>query len=355
MKRFLIALVSLIFIYLPIESNAQKKKFRYPYAAVGVFAGSTHYQGDLDDNGFDWWNVFVAGANNNVGSPFKLLRPGFGVNFYYRFHPHMFADLRFHQGWIGADDKNETDPFRIRRNLNFSSHLTEFAATLGYEFYGNQRRFVFRKPFTPYVFAGVAVFNFNPKAMPEDAWFDINEDVTQTLAKLGVKKGEKRALHPMGTEGQYLNDPDDRYPEPYSLTQISIPIGVGFRWALNKRMDLHFRVGLRKTFTDYLDDVSSQMYPDPIALMESQYPEAALFSDRSIYTDYGKQIALVLAGQAPQSSLWTAYNAQQFDIQTNGKTNERRGQPNQLDWYGTISLGLTYIITKEDKCPRFRF
>ena len=355
MKRLFSVLFVIIFVGIAATSYAQKKKFKYPYAALGIFGGTTHYQGDLDDNGFDWWNVFVPGPNNNVGNPFKLLRPAVGANFIYKFHPNMFLELRFHQGWIGADDKNETDPFRKRRNLNFSSHITEFSAVLGYEFYRNERRFVFRKPVSPYIFAGVAVFNFNPKAMPEDAWFEINDDVTAKLNALGVKKGEKRALHPLGTEGQYLNDPEGIYPEPYSLTQIAIPLGAGMRFALKKRLDLYFTVGLRKTFTDYLDDVSAQLYPDPIALMQSKYPEAALFSDRSIYSAYGAEIALVLAGQLPQSSLWTAYHSQQYDLQTSGKTYERRGQPNQLDWYGTITLGLTYILTKEDKCPRFRF
>ena len=355
MKRVFNVLLIIVSVGVLTFSYGQKKKFKYPYATLGIFAGTMHYQGDLDDNGFDWWNVFVAGANNNVGNPLKLIRPSLGVNFIYKFHPNMFVDLRFHQGWVGADDKNETDPFRIRRNLNFSTHITEFAALLGYEFYKNERRFVFRKPVSPFIFAGVAVFNFNPKGLPDDRWFEINDDVTQTLNSLGVKKGEKRALHPLGTEGQYLNDPDGIYPDPYSLTQISIPVGAGVRIALKKRLDLYFTVGLRKTFTDYLDDVSAQLYPDPIALMQSQYPEAALFSDRSIYTDYGREIALVLAGQMPQSALWTAYNTQQAQLALEGKTDERRGQPNQLDWYGSITLGITYILTKEDRCPRFRF
>ena len=350
----LLVVLWMVGVFSDVEAQRRRRRHFNNYGALGLSLGIAHYQGDLDDNGFDWWNVFVAGANNNVGNPFKLIRPGLGADFEWHFHPNLYLGLAFRQGWIGADDSkmNKTyDPRRLR-NLNFTSHITEFSAYIGYEFYKNERHWRFRPDWSPFVFAGIAVFNFNPKATPEESWFEIYPELE---TRFGIKPNSKVPLKPLGTEGQYLNDPNDIYPEPYSTTQISIPIGAGVRWKLAERWDLRFFIGLRKTFTDYLDDVSSQLYPDPLALLASNKPEAALFSDRSFYTDFGNQIAMVMAGILPPDQLQSAYKVQQAEIAARGETSERRGQPNQLDWYAFTGFTLTYILSAKERCPRFRF
>jgi len=43
----------------------------------------------------------------------------------------------------------------------------------------------------------------------------------------------------------------------YGLTQLSIPFGGGVKMALSDDINLRLEVGLRKLFTDYLDDVST--------------------------------------------------------------------------------------------------
>lgn len=264
------------------------------YFSVGAAINAANYKGDLDDD-----------------FTLKFTRPGVGAMAFFHFNPHMAVRITFNQGWMFAKDNNSTDDARKARNLHFRSHITEFSLQLVYEFFGTKRRYVFRPYLSPYVFAGGAVFNYNPKARLNGEWI---------------------ALQPLGTEGQYLPGQNTdyqtgkkiNYPEPYKLTQFSIPFGIGVRYRLTDKLDLRAEIGLRKTFTDYLDDVSGQ-YPDPQALM-AQNPTAALLSDRvdkGVYPEGGKKY---------------------FGI---------RGHSDQEDWYIFSGVSVTYILDWV-KCPKFK-
>ena len=43
----------------------------------------------------------------------------------------------------------------------------------------------------------------------------------------------------------------------YSRFQIAIPFGVGIKYAIDQNWSIGIEYGLRKTFTDYIDDCSS--------------------------------------------------------------------------------------------------
>lgn len=49
---------------------------------------------------------------------------------------------------------------------------------------------------------------------------------------------------------------NDTKPEEYSNVQMSIPFGGGFKYILNPRWYVALEFGIRKTFFDYLDNVS---------------------------------------------------------------------------------------------------
>jgi hypothetical protein len=76
--------------------------------------------------------------------------------------------------------------------------------------------------------------------------------------------GNKFDLQPLSTEGQGLS----QYPErkPYKLTQFGIPLGIGIKFAVNQNISLGWEISMRKTFTDYLDDVSTT-YVDELLLL----------------------------------------------------------------------------------------
>ena len=62
-------------------------------------------------------------------------------------------------------------------------------------------------------------------------------------------------LQPLGTEGEGFYKGEKKY----NLTQLAIPIGGGFKYAISNNVRIGIEVGFRKLFTDYLDDVSENL------------------------------------------------------------------------------------------------
>lgn len=281
-SKYFFALVALMML-----ASASFAQLRSKYFYVGVALGATNYKGDLDDN-----------------FALKFTKPGLGFMGGYKFHPHMSARITFNQGWIGASDaKAARDVPRRRRNLSFRSPLTELSFNIVYDFFANDRHFKYRPQYSPYLFAGVGVFAFNPKAKLGDRYYD---------------------LQPLGTEGQFLVGCAD-CPAPYGLVQVSIPFGAGIRYKLTNKIDLNLELGLRKTFTDYLDDVSGN-YANVDELRAQMGEEAALLSDR------------IDRAQYPEGGQWW---------------NGIRGDKTQQDWYVITQVSATYILDWT-KCPKFR-
>jgi hypothetical protein len=280
-KQVLLLALALLFCS---ELSAQ---YRFGYFRVGVSAGAVNYFGDLDDDfGF-----------------FQFTKPGGSIQGTYRFNPMMQLRMSYTYGRIGADDAMNNDVHRRRRNLSFRSEVQEVSAQLVIDFIPTERRYLFRPALVPYIFGGVGIFSFNPEAQYGDDWIE---------------------LQPLGTEGQWLADPENRYPEPYELTQFVIPFGGGLRFRLGRRWDMEWEIGWRKTFTDYLDDVSGY-YPERSQLAAAN-PFSLIYSDRSNPVEWPDGVA--------------AYNG-------------IRGDNTQKDWYTYTGVTFSYILDWV-KCPTFR-
>lgn len=199
MRKHLLLLLAL---FLASQSFAQ---FR-----LGVFGGVANYHGDLQERAFQ----NARGAFGLTGT-FPLsdrfsLRAGV-----------TFAKV------AAADSLSKQADLRAR-NLSFQSSITEFSLLAEYNLFN-----IYQVGWTPYAFAGVAFFHFNPYT------FDRNN--------------RQVYMQPLGTEGQGIQG----YGQPYKLNQISIPFGAGVKYAIGQRVQLGLEAGIRKTFTDYLDDVST--------------------------------------------------------------------------------------------------
>jgi hypothetical protein len=195
-----------------------------------ILVGTANYTGDLLEKRYTMQNSHLA--------------VGLGAGYRFNGHVRVRAMLTF--GKITADDKDNKDQFLVARNLNFFSNVSELSITAHYDFLDMS----FHR-LTPYVFAGVALFHFNPYTY-------------DTL-------GNKVMLKPLSTEGQGLTAYPDR--KPYGLTQLSIPFGAGIKFAINENITLAWEVGMRKTFTDYLDDLS-RSYVDQSTLLAERGPVA---------------------------------------------------------------------------------
>lgn len=232
MRFYLISLCILLTI---TKLNAQ-------HFELGATVGGSNYLGDLTPSGL-WTSLGETHISAGAFARYNILGWAAvrgGVNY----------------GSIAAtDSKAAFGSERIYRNLSFRSNIFEVALTaefniLRYEAYN------LRRPFSPYIFGGIAVFSFNPKTEYNGEWYE---------------------LQPLGTEGQGLTG----YPDKYSLTQFAIPIGFGIKFTRNDQWNFGFELGMRKTFTDYLDDVS-RYYPD---LGELTHVNGALAAELSWRTD----------------------------------------------------------------------
>jgi hypothetical protein len=234
MKKIILFLFTLLLI--TAGSSAQERRGTI---GVGVSAGAMNYQGDLDDN---FTLVFT--------------RPAFGAHAIMLLFERLHFRLAVLHGTIAANDVQASFTNNGSRRLNFYSDINEVGIHFMYSFNNRKRGFSKRNFAVPYVFAGVSYFQFAPKRKVNGVEYD---------------------LQSIGTEGQYLTGP---YPEPYKLQQFSVPLGIGFKIRISDNFDVGAETGFRKTFTDYLDDVSTK-YPDKAQLLSQEGQMALYLSDSS--------------------------------------------------------------------------
>ncbi len=132
------------------------------------------------------------------------------------------------------------------RNLNYRNDIIQGSVRGEWTFYDNPDvggNFNYTTTFQAYLFAGVGVFHMNPEAMFTHTWVDKVHNITYT-------PGDYDPLRELTTEGE---------PE-YHAIQFDIPMGIGFYYTFNKSWRLGWELAWDKTFTDYIDDVSTK-YP----------------------------------------------------------------------------------------------
>ena len=206
-------------------------------------------------------------------------KPNLNVGLQYFFGNHISARAEATWFTLGGSDAASGEPGRIPRNLSFYSNNYEIAATGAFSFFSNGNRYYRRPNFNLYAFAGVGVMYYNPKT---------------------EYKGEKVALRPLHTE-----------LVSYSSFGIVIPYGLGMRFKATPNFNIAIEGGYRKTFTDYLDDVST-VHHDPSKFSD---PLAAALSDRR------PEIGLPLAADG-----------------------RKRGNPKTMDGYMLFNAKIEYYL-----------
>jgi Domain of unknown function (DUF6089) len=195
---------------------------------VTFFAGAANYQGDLQQQRFTYNQSHIA----------------LGAGLLYEIVGNLSARANITVGTVGANDRYNTKKDIRERNLSFTSPITDIHLGLEYNLIN-----IDQHDFTPYVFAGISYFHFNPSAIDS--------------------LGRKIYLQPLGTEGQGFY----KGRKKYKLNQFAIPFGGGIKFAFSEKVRLAIEIGLRKTNTDYLDDVST-FYVDRFILLASNGPKA---------------------------------------------------------------------------------
>jgi len=273
-----------VLLAIPLFSFAQ-------FWEVGLFGGISTYVGDLTPDPIE----------------FSQMHPAYGALVRYNLNKKWTLKGNAYFGTIsGSDAQDAKSDASKARNLSFKSYIYDFSGQIEWNILGIQAGYK-KDRFSPYLFLGLSVFSFDPTA-------NLN--------------GEDVRLQPLGTEGQETTKYNDR--QKYALTQIGIPFGVGLKFNLGNAFNIGLETGIRKTFTDYLDDVSTT------------YP----------VTGYLKRNSQggVLAEQLSNRSVLMADGKPSIYV-TDGKS-VARGNPDNKDWYLFSGVTVTYTFLRP-ACPRW--
>lgn len=264
-----IAILAILSLAMPLHAQLWLGK-----SELGFTVGGMNYIGDLNDQ-----------------SMLGKVNLAYGGLFRYAFDERW--SLRFDVDYGHLEGGNPD--YINRRNLSFRSYLFEGSLRAEFNFFPFSMRddhFIW----TPFIFGGFGFFSYNPKAY-------------YTNPLNGVSGWYE--LQPLCTEGQGTALAPDR--KVYSLKQFSMPFGLGIKYHPNKSLTLSVEYGFRKTWTDYLDDVSTT-YVDNNDLRNLQGELAAALADRS--------------GEIEE-----------------GYTNEtgiKRGDDSLDDWFAYFNVNLTF-------------
>ena len=197
--------IPFLFILFPNSSQSQTME-------VGLLGGGSYYLGDL-----------------NPGKHFMNTQLLYGALIRYNLDTRWAVKVSVARGKIKGNSAQSS--FLPDRNLQFESPITDISAVAEFNFFSY---FIGSKynSISPYIYAGIGCFFFEP-----------------------VSGGQR--LRAVGTEGQNVGYNGRK---PYSPFGLGIPMGLGVKYSLSKAIGISVFWELHKTFTDYLDDVSTTYY-----------------------------------------------------------------------------------------------
>ncbi|MFZ1528409.1 MAG: DUF6089 family protein [Ferruginibacter sp.] len=252
-------------------------KIAYPQKFFTTFFGGiSNYSGDLSGS-----NYFLRHSH-----------PAWGLGLMSELSDRVFIRADFVSAKISGDDKWGT--VNRQRNLSFKSDIAEFSLAAEYTLFN-----LYEYKVSPYFFAGVAAFQFKPTTT------DVN--------------GNYIILPDYSTEGQGFYEGR----KPYKLRQVSFPLGGGVLWGITNNKRIGFVFGVRKTFTDYLDDVSTT-YADQTVLAQNRGFGAVAIAWRG--DDYNG-VPYPAAGTKrgnPENNDWYFFSGATIRVRIQPKGSERR-------------------------------
>ena len=270
--RSLPVLILILLSVFSLSSSAQKWKRQRVEYSFGI--GATNFLGDL-------------GGRDQQGTDFimdlepRATRYAANLGYRYQFGRDWFVKGNLIYALVSGDDALTKQPARARRELNFKAHIVELSAQLEYLLVRQKSGHLYRLRgvrgkswfrFEIYLIGGIG-----------GIWY----------APYGRRNGSWTSLSGLNTEGQGLPGG----PSDYSGFTAVIPYGIGIRrnlggGARSRRFgsfSISLELTVRKTFSDYIDDVSTYYYNDGGSqAIEAAYgPDAAYFHDPSGHYAFG--------------------------------------------------------------------
>ncbi len=263
-KNIILLFLSVLFANLAYSQGfARPNAWKKLRKEVTLQIGGSGFLGDL-------------GGRDRIGADFSpadleiaLTRPAVSAGFRYKFNKNINVHSSFNYLLLAGDDKLTAEKYRNNRNLNFKSNVFELSSRMEFGISSFKRSGVYklkrsslgkinrRKAFEVIGFVGIGVFYFNPKGK-------------------NPTNGKWEKLYDLHTEGQGLPNG----PSQYKRVSVSIPMGIAVHYIIDKDWSLGLELCYRKTFTDYLDDVSTNYY-DKAALFNAYGATSVLMADPS--------------------------------------------------------------------------
>lgn len=311
------------------KSDFSKEK---KYLTLGISLNALNYYGDLAPN------------PGRLSTDISFTRPAVGITASQRWGPRyslsaslMYGTLRGSDFSSADENDAENGKYRYYRNLSFRNRIKELSVIATFDLFENQSTYIIRAKWTPFAFAGLAVFHHNPQAIAPAIGLD-NQPLKEA--------GQWVDLRALGTEGQYASlEPTDvnHGIKPYNLLQLAIPIGVGVRFKVNEVVDFSTELAFRYLFTDYIDDVSRN-YVD-LGVLDSELARALSYRSNEL-TKPDIARTPVTARNGVTYNLINGYGQE-------SPTNVR-GKRSNNDIFTVTTFRVSYILGKSMHRAKFR-
>ena len=280
---------------------------QHPSTELGLYLGVSYYLGDLNQTHFKGFVPDKTLFLDKKIEPVKgisLFLPALGLQYRRNFNHRLSFKTSFLYGYVESHDSKSNLGFNQDRNLSFRSDLFEISSQLEIYFHPINSKDKKRR-ISPYFSSGIALLSFNPKSYVAE----INNWQNSSI---------------LNTEAQGKEDPiTQQNIKDYKTIQLTIPLGIGVKWYPSENLSISLEWGMRATFTDYIDDVSTFNQPNS-------------FSN-------------------DQGTVELFPNANAYNISNSGTGGTRdyrqRGFANTNDWYNFTGITISWLFQKPSfKC-----
>lgn len=188
-----------------------KRHLLHIIAFIAIFFASAQSASAQEDYRFDiGGGVGMTGYLGDANTANLLAHPGWDAQFVFRYiiNPRMGLKTGLYAGSLSGDSSDMTDVFPGNANFKFSTNFYELSELFEFNFlnYGMGESYRKLKRWSPYVTAGLGL----------TVWT---------------------------TEG-------------YTGAALTIPVGAGVKFKINRRLNLGLECLMKKTFSDKLDSPS---------------------------------------------------------------------------------------------------
>lgn len=188
------------------DMNGRKEKLQtYQDWEAGLFIGPSFYVGDLTEE------------DKNLSTSINF--PAFGLNINRNLSESFALRANFTYAKLSSDEREFDEGEHMDRGWAFENDLVEISLVGQYEFLGKNRyknNGEFNKTVSPYIFAGVGL----------------------AFGKATIEDEKRTEL------------------DKEESSRFAIPVGLGLKFDLSRKIALGLEGGLRPTFSDNLDGVS---------------------------------------------------------------------------------------------------